>query len=39
MQGECEKASLLVYLPKSRAYEGRVKLVWTMPSDAEVQQS
>ena len=30
MQGECEKASLLVYLPKSRAYEGRVKLVWTI---------
>ena len=39
VQGECKKASLLVYLPKSRAYEGRVKLVWTMPSDAEVQQS
>ena len=30
MQGECKKASLLVYLPKSRAYEGRVKLVWTI---------
>ena len=39
MQGECKKASLLVYLPESRAYEVRVKLVWTMPSDTEVQQS